>query len=152
MSESSSSDDILSAPLVIEYPFRRSVGPILGAFFTGLREGVIIGVRRSDGSVMVPPAEYDPANGAALDDLVEVGQSGEVTTWAWIAEPRPNQPLKHAFAWALIKLDGADTSLLHAVDAGEEARMATHMRVRVRWADERVGQIGDIVCFEPEER
>ncbi len=144
-------NDILSAPLVIEYPFKRSVGPVLGAFFTGLRAGIIIGIRRRDGSVMVPPAEYDPADGAALDDLVEVGDCGEVTSWAWIARPRPNQPLQQPFAWALIKLDGADTALLHAVDAGEEARMSTHMRVRARWADQRQGCIGDILCFEPEE-
>jgi uncharacterized OB-fold protein len=54
------------------------------------------------------------------------------------------------FAWALIQLDGADTSLVHAVDAGDEAAMSTGMRVKVRWADEREGSINDIACFEPE--
>ena len=36
------------------------------------------------------------------------------------------------------------------VDAGDEGRMATRMRVRVRWRDERKGHITDIECFEPE--
>ena len=39
--------------------------------------------------------------------------------------------------------------MLHAVDAGSAAAMRTGMRVRPRWADERVGSIRDIACFEP---
>jgi uncharacterized OB-fold protein len=140
----------LSSPLIIEYPFRRSLGPALSAFFTGLREGIIVGIRRKDGTVMVPPTEYDPETSEALDDLVEVGQAGVVTSWAWVAEPRRNQPLDKPFAWALVRLDGADTAMLHAVDAGSSERMSTGMRVRVRWAPERVGHINDIACFEPE--
>lgn len=142
--------EILSAPLVVEYPFRRSVGPILSAFLTGLREGIVVGVRRRDGSVLVPPTEYDPQTSEALDDLVEVAAAGVVTTWAWVAEPRPYQPLAKPFAWALVRLDGASTAMLHAVDAGSPERMKTGMRVRIRWAAERVGHINDIACFEPE--
>ncbi len=148
-SDTASSSEILSAPLTIEYPFRRSVGPVQSAFFTGLREVIIVGVRRRDGSVLVPPTEYDPETSEALDDLVEVAPTGVVTTWAWIDEARPYQPLAKPFAWALVRLDGAATSILHAVDAGSADKMKTGMRVRVRWAEERVGQINDIACFEP---
>ena len=86
-----------------------------------------------------------------LSEFVEVGTSGVVTTWAWIAEPRSNQPLDRPFAWALVKLEGADTGLLHAVDAGDESRMRTGMRVKVRWREERQGHITDIECFEVDE-
>ena len=48
-----------------------------------------------------------------------------------------------------MRLDGADTGLLHALDAGSPDRVSTGMRVRVRWADEREGAITDIACFEP---
>jgi uncharacterized OB-fold protein len=57
--------------------------------------------------------------------------------------------LQKPFAFALIKLDGADTALLHAVDAGEASRMRTGMRVAARWREERVGHIRDIDCFRP---
>ncbi|HEX4539555.1 MAG TPA: OB-fold domain-containing protein [Acidimicrobiales bacterium] len=143
--------DVLVAPNILEYPYTRTVGPVLGRFMTGLRDGRIEGVRAQDGRVLVPPAEYDPVTSEALDEFVEVGQAGVVTTWAWVSEPRANQPLARPFAWALIRLDGADTALLHAVDAGDEARMATGMRVRVQWRDERAGEIQDIACFVPEE-
>lgn len=145
-----SGNDVLSAPLIVEYPFTWTVGPVQSAFFTGLREGVVIGVRTTDGRVLCPPVEYDPSTSEALTELVEVGSSGEVTTWAWITEPRDAQPLDRPFAWALIRLDGADTAMLHAVDAGSPEAMSTGMRVRVRWAEEREGAITDIVCFEPE--
>lgn len=141
--------EILSAPLVIEYPFTRTVGPVQSAFFTGLREQVVLGIRTSDGRVMCPPVEYDPATGEDLTDLVELGQAGTVTTWSWEPDPRPDQPLDHPFAWALVRLDGADTALLHAVDAASPEGMTTGMRVRVRWAGEREGAIRDIACFEP---
>lgn len=140
----------LSAPLVVEYPFRRTLGPAQSAFFTGLREGVVLGIRGSDGRVLCPPTEYDPITSEELTELVEVGTSGVVTTWSWEPSPRPGQPLDHPFAWALVRLDGADTALLHAVDGRSPDRMATGMRVSIRWADERTGGMGDIACFVPE--
>ena len=78
--------------------------------------------------------------------------AGVVTTWAWVSEPRPNQPLARPFAFALIKLDGADTALLHAVDAGEAGSIATGDRVTVRFrpAAERIGAMADIEAFVPE--
>jgi hypothetical protein len=41
--------------------------------------------------------------------------------------------------------------MLHAVDAGDDSRMSTGMRVRARWRDERLGEIRDIECFVPED-
>jgi uncharacterized OB-fold protein len=135
----------------LEFPYRRTVGPIVGAFLTGLRDGKILGIKGPGGRVIVPPLEYDPETGDALSDLVEVGTSGEVGDWAWIAEPLRKHPLDRPFAWALIKLDGADTGMLHAVDAGSIDKMSRGMRVKARFADERKGHITDITCFEPEE-
>jgi uncharacterized OB-fold protein len=142
--------EVLRAPLVIEYPFSRTVGPAVSAFLTGLREQVVVGVRGADGRVIVPPVEYDPVTAEELSELVEVGTSGEVLTWSWVATPRPEHPLDHPFAFALVKLDGADVGFLHAVDADESA-MATGMRVSIKWADEREGHINDIASFVPEE-
>jgi uncharacterized OB-fold protein len=142
--------EVLVAPNILEYPYTRTVGPVIGRFMTGLRDGRIEGIRATDGRVLVPPAEYDPVTSEPLDDFVPVGEAGVVTTWAWVHEPRPPHPLDRPFAWALIKLDGADTAMLHVVDAGDEADMSTGMRVRVRWRDERVGEIQDIACFVPE--
>lgn len=141
---------ILSAPYVLEYTYRRSTGPIIGRFVAGLAEGKILGGKTKSGKVVVPPAEYDPETSEPVTDLVEVGTSGVVVTWSWQGEPRPRQPMEKPFAWALVKLDGADTSMLHAVDAGEMSRMSTGMRVKARFRKEPQGNIGDIICFEPD--
>jgi uncharacterized protein len=137
----------------LEYPggYTRSVGPVIGRFLTGLRDGRIEGIRGSDGAVIVPPTEYDPFTAAALSEFVEVGPAGVVTSWTWVAEPRVGkQPLDRPFAWALIQLDGADTSMLQAVAVDRAEAMSVGMRVQPRWRRERVGSIRDIEAFVPE--
>jgi uncharacterized OB-fold protein len=139
----------LSAPLDIGFDYTRSLGPVLGRFMTGLRDGRVLGGRTADGRVHVPPLEYDPVTHAPLTELVDVEPTGTVTSWTWTDRPLDGQPFDRPFGWALVRLDGADTALLHAVDAGARDRMHTGMRVRVRWAASRVGHIRDIECFEP---
>lgn len=140
---------VLHADLVLDYPYTRTVGPVIGRFFTGLRDGVILGVRSADGRVLVPPPDYDPVTSEDLSETVEVGQQGTVLTWTWVSEPLAGTPLDSPFAWALVRLDGADTALLHAVDAGSPDAMSTGMSVDVRWRAEREGSIRDIECFVP---
>ena len=145
---------------VLEFPggYTRSVGPVIGRFLTELRDGRVVGVRTAGGRVLVPPTEYDPADGTPVtEDYVEVGPAGTVETWSWVTRPRPGHPLQHPFAWALIKLDGADTALLHALDLGAAPpdgkpprALGTGLRVRPKWRTDRTGAIGDIECFRPE--
>lgn len=140
----------LRAPFVLGFKYTRSTGSIIGAALTGFRDQKIIGSKTSDGRVIVPALEYDPLNSAPLSELQEVGQSGTVETWTWINNPRPRHPLQKPFAWALIRLDGAATALLHAVDAGNEAVMKPGLRVKAKWKTDRKGSILDIACFIPE--
>ncbi len=137
----------LSAPLTLSFDYTRSVGATLSKFFTALRQRHILGVRGSDGRVHVPPAEYDPVTYEPLAEMVPVSAVGTVVSWTWQPEPLEGQPLDRPFAWALIKLDGADTSLMHAVDAGNPEAIRTGTRVHVHWADETVGAITDIAYF-----
>ena len=98
--------------MVIEYPFSRTTGPVIGAFLTGLREQVLLGIRGADGRVLIPPTEYDPNTGEDLTEMVVVGPGGVVDTWAWVREPMPKHPLQHPFAWALVRPDGAGVGFL----------------------------------------
>jgi hypothetical protein len=137
----------LSAPLKLSFDYTRSVGPLLSQFFTALRERRIVGVRGSDGRVHVPPAEFDPVTYERLTEIVPVASVGTVVSWTWQSAPLEGQPLDRPFAWALIKLDGADTPLLHAVDATSADAINTGGRVHAHWADEPVGAITDIAYF-----
>jgi uncharacterized OB-fold protein len=139
------------ATFTMELPYRRSVGPVVGAFLTGLRDRKIVASRTAGGRVLCPPLEYDPDTGEAVDDIVDLADTGTVRSWSWVVEPLRKHPLDRPFAWALVQIDGADTSLVHAVDAGSMEAMATGMRVQARCkaAADRVGHVTDIECFEP---
>lgn len=118
------------SPFSLEYAYKRSLGPILTQFATGLRDGRILGAVCPDGRVLCPPKEYDPDTGAAVaETLVEVGPGGVVTSWT--------------DGWALIQLDGASTAMLHRI----EGPIATGDRVVPRWAEARTGAVTDIASF-----
>jgi uncharacterized OB-fold protein len=130
----------------LEYPYTRTTGPVVGPFLTALRDGQILG-SRINGRVYCPPLEYDPVTAEPVPiDLVEVGPGGLVESWTWVAEPTPEHPFSHPFAFALIRLDGADTPMVHAVDG----RVAKGARVVARYRDERVGAITDVYFVREE--
>ncbi len=144
----------------LEFPggYTRSVGPVIGRFLSDLRDGRLVGVRTREGRVLFPPLEYDPDSGLDVTgEFVEVGPVGTVESFSWVAEPLPVHPLDRPFAWALIRPDGADTAILHALDVGEyergaapPKRLRTGMRVRPEYREERKGDISDIKAFRPE--
>ncbi|MCO8129105.1 OB-fold domain-containing protein [Acidimicrobiia bacterium EGI L10123] len=134
----------------VEMPYVRTLGPVISRFFTGLRDGEIWANKTRTGKVQCPPFEYDPYTGeSASDDWVQLDGTGTVSSWAWVEEPLRNHLLQEPFAWCLIRLDGADTDLVHAVRVADKGQMATGMRVEARWRDERIGHLRDIECFEP---
>jgi uncharacterized OB-fold protein len=148
--------DVFTSSHVLEYPggYTRSVGPVIGRFLTGLRDGRILGARVADGRVLVPPAEYDPVTSVAVapegDHWVEVGPAATVQAFTWVAQPRPGKhALDRPFAFALVRPDGADTAMLHAVDCGSVDAIRTGMRVAPRWRAERSGSISDIEAWVP---
>jgi uncharacterized OB-fold protein len=131
----------------ITFPYKRSLGPVVGAFMTALTEKRIIGIRNGD-AVLVPPMEWDPATGAELaPDFADVGPAGTVESWTWVPEPSEQHPLDRPFAFAFIRLDGASTPLLHAVDAGSPDAITDGTRVAPRWKGTRAGHLTDIACF-----
>src|SRR5882757_868596 len=110
--------DAVAATWKLEFPYRRSVGPVIGAFLGGLRDRKVVGVRTAGGRVLVPPFEYDPETGEPASEMVTVASEGVVERSAWVPKPLRTHPLDRPFAWALVRLDGADTPLLHALDCG----------------------------------
>ena len=143
-----SQSKVLSQAFELGFTYTRSTGPVVGRFLTELRNRKIVGIKASDGRVIVPPMEYDPETAEPLSEFVEVGQEGEIVSWCWVTQPREAHPMDRPFAWAMIKLDGADIPMVHCVAADAEADVATGARVRAIWADETVGFITDIRCFE----
>lgn len=143
-----SQPEILNQAFELGFTYTRSTGPVVGRFLTGLKNRQLVGIKASDGRVVVPPMEYDPDTAEQLSEFVEVGQQGEIVSFAWVKEPRAAHPLQQPFAWVLVKLDGADVPMLHCLAAPRESDVSTGARVRVVWAPETIGLISDIRCFE----
>jgi hypothetical protein len=143
-----SQPEILKQAFELGFTYTRSTGPVVGRFLTELRNRNIVGIKASDGRVIVPPMEYDPDTAEELSEFVEVGQQGEIVSWCWVKEPREAHPMDQPFAWAMIKLEGADVPMIHCVAADAESDLATGATVKAVWADETVGFITDIRCFE----
>jgi len=142
-------DDVLRAGFDLGFTYTRTTGPVIGAFLTGLRDKKIKGIKRSNGQIMCPPLEYDPETADELSELVDLKDTGVVKSWAWVTEPREKHHLKKPFAWALIQIDGASTTMLHMVDAGSESKMKTGMKVKAKWSEQTKGFMTDIACFIP---
>ena len=142
-----SQPEVLHQAFTLGYTYTRSTGPVVGRFLTELRDRKIVGIKASDGRVIVPPMEYDPDTAEELSEFVEVGQEGEIVSWAWVKEPREAHPSDKPFAWAMVKLDGADVAMVHWIAADAESALKTGARVKAVWADETKGYITDIAHF-----
>lgn len=140
--------DTLEKPFELGFTYTRSTGPVIGRFLGALAEHRILGVRGSDGRVLVPPPEFDPVTAAPLDDWVELGTEGVILSWCWVAQPRASHPLQEAFAWIMVQLDGADVPMIHCLRAPAMSALRSGARVRACWVAEPVGRITDLCCFE----
>lgn len=141
---------------VVEYPggYTRSIGPAISRYLTGLRDGRILGVRSKTAGILVPPVEYDPQTSEVIGDLdadwVEVGPAGTIESFTWVRRVRPEkQPFSQPFAFAMIKPDGADTAMLHAVVTNSPDDLHIGMRVMPHWKIDRQGSVRDIEAWIP---
>jgi len=135
---------------VMEFPYRHSTGETIGRFLAGLKEQKKIwGQRVAGQGVVVPPVGYSEIDGSAASEWVEVADRGVVTAFAIVHHPIERlHPSDRAFAFVLVKLDGADTALAHVVK-DDLARVRVGAKVEAVWKPdgERVGSLRDIECF-----
>jgi uncharacterized OB-fold protein len=143
------------APLVSEgriaVPYTWSVGETGSRFLAALRDQERITASRcpSCGAVFVPPRKNCGRCFIDIEGEEHLGREGVVNAFTIVRSPFPLHPAAAPFAYALIRLTGATTDLLHIVkDRVEELK--TGVRVRARFKDpiERNGTILDIECFE----
>ena len=143
----SDSKDLLRAPFELAYNYKRSNGPVMSKFFEALGEQKILGTKSSTGKVFSPAAEFDPETHESLKEMVEVGPGGAVESFSWIETPQHHHLIKEPFAFALIKLDGADTCMLHMVANCNEDDLSIGSRVTANWSEVQEQRITDIKFF-----
>jgi uncharacterized protein len=136
-------------PGELSVSFRYTPGVGNTAFFEALRDrGVFLGSRCASCEVTYLPARvFCERCLAELDPAVECGPEGELVSWTVArvdVDGAPIEPVRYG----LIRLDGADTVLLHLL-VGTDAEPRIGMRVRPMLASERSGSIFDVEGFAP---
>jgi uncharacterized OB-fold protein len=142
--------ELITEPTEVEFPYSRSTGATLSRFLTALRDDTVIWGRRCSRCerVVVPAQDYCDTCSHDLGEWIQVGPGGSVTAFTVVRTTNHLAPAEAPFAFVLVRLDGADTDLVHLVRDVESLRHG--VRVRAAWAAERQGTINDLDCFEVE--
>ncbi len=132
-------------------PYRYFPGPTATRFFVEIRDRErIMGIRcPSCRLVYVPPESTCGRCFSKLDEWVEVGKEGRLQSFTATRYDLPVHPVAAPILYGLIRLDGADTALLHVLGEVEPHALRAGMRMQVVFRKERVGNILDIQYFRP---
>lgn len=136
-------------------PYQYFAGTIGSRFIRALRdEKKIMGVRCDTcGKVFVPPRQ---TCAVCFEDLsekwVDLKPTGSVTGWTVVREAQPHHPFPPPFIQAMIKLDGADTPMVHVVRGVGASEMKEGLRVKAVFAKKPVNTIMAIECFRPDRK
>ena len=134
----------------LNVPYKHSVGLTGGKFFKALGEKKILGIRCPDCAVVyVPPHSVCPKCIAHLDDWVELGDKGTLSNHTVIRYSSAAQPQEAPFAVGMIKLDGADTEIVHMLGEVDLENIKDGIEVTPVFKESPEGNILDIKYFKP---
>ncbi|MBZ5703620.1 MAG: OB-fold domain-containing protein [Acidobacteriia bacterium] len=134
----------------IDIPFQYTPGPALLRFLEGLRGAQLLasGVP-GEARKTIPPLSFCGRAWKPADEWTELPGTGVLESFAVV--PRAMAELPEAGArvvFGLVKLDGAETRLVHLVRAAQDADLRVGARVKVLWNPARSAAIRDIAGFE----
>jgi uncharacterized OB-fold protein len=131
----------------ITIPYKWTTGPAAGRFLAELRDNArVVGGRCAEcGRVYVPPPDVCGDCFKPVNDWIALSGQGVEVAASRVHRRMPFSPADAPYTVALVRLDGADTDLLHLVEEG----VGAGDRVVARFKQERGGSILDIECFAP---
>ena len=132
-------------------PYRYFAGPVATRFFAEIRDHQrIMGLKCCGcGTVYIPVESICGRCFKKAEEWVEVGKQGVLQSYAVTHYQLPVHPTPMPVMYGLIRLDGADTDLLHLLGEVEPQTLRIGMRVEALFREKRVGNILDIQYFRP---
>ena len=133
-------------------PYTYFAGRVGSKFLTTIRdEKKIMGIKcNTCDKVFVPPRQTcDICLENIKDNWVDVADSGEVTNFTVVRYKDKHLPKEPPYVLAAIKLDGADSSLIHIVEGVDVNTVKIGLKVKAVFAEETTSTILDIDHFEP---
>ena len=130
-------------------PYTWWVGETGSRFLISLRDDKkILGTKCSKcGTVYVPGRKNCGRCFIDMNDWVEISDEGVIQAYTIVHYTHPVQPIETPFAYALIKLEGADVGFLHLIRKDLE-KLKNGLKVKAKFKTERTGTILDIDSFE----
>jgi uncharacterized OB-fold protein len=102
------------------------------------------------GKTFVPPREYcEKCWTKIADNWVELGTEGELVNFTVVRYGDRHLPKKPPYILGQIRLDGADTPLVHIVEGIDPREVESGIRVKAVFAAKTTNTIMDIDHFEP---
>ena len=134
--------------------YKVRLGRAWSRFMRGLQEKKLLGSRcASCERTYVPPQQYCESCFTAIDEWMELDPVGTLETSTIVYQGFEGGPIA-PYAVGAIKIDGADSLLLHfigGVDLTSQAEARDQLRPGTRvhavWAEERQAAITDIAHF-----
>jgi len=151
MTEVIEKDGMLIQQGRIKVPYSWAAGKVASRFYLGLRERKIYGLRCPNCNlVYVPPKKVCHRCFSELTEWVRVSDEGILQTFTIVHYHEPAlHPVKAPFAYGIIKLDGADTGLVHLIGEANLSDLKEGMRLKAVFRDRPEGNYLDIKYFKP---
>ncbi len=135
----------------INIPYNWWAGDTASRFLVAIRDDQkILGTKCSECQrVFVPPRKACPTCFTENTEWVDIADVGTVQAFTVARRQLAALKKKVPICFGLIKLEGADTALLHYLGEVDPADIKIGMRVKAKFAEERQGIITDIEYFRP---
>ena len=141
-------DDVLKAYYKIEAEFDYSYGKISRFFREIMENQRIMGTKCPKCGIVFCPPTSDCPKCWVPTEWVDVGPQGTMLHYTLINLPALWIEKEVPYTLGLIKLDGADTGLMHFVDENDLPKLKNGLRVEAVFEEERKGYITDIAHFK----
>jgi hypothetical protein len=152
MSENNTDAFVVEGKMAL--PYQYFAGATGSKFIVALRdEKKIRGVHcvQCNKTFLPPRQTCERCFSNLTDQWVEIEPTGDVVGFTVIRYTEPYQPKQPPYVLALIKLDGADTPIVHILDCRDVHQVRLGMRVRAVFAEEPRNNILEIAHFQPED-
>ena len=141
---------LIRTPVSLDYDY--SAGESASRFLRAIEQGKLLGQRCPvDGRVYFPSRGSCPQHAVTFgDETVELSDKGTIVTFSIVRVPSANIPLELPYITVNVLLDGADTILMHVLDANLDA-VHMGMRVQAVWKprEEWTTSTANILYFRP---
>ena len=132
-----------SLEVKVKLPFRYAAGATASRFFKELRDNKKIYGTECPvcKEVLVPARSYCSRCHRKTERWVELGLEGRLVGWTG---GENEETISY-----LVRLEGADTLLVHRLSNYSGTELREGLPVEVVWQDKRIGSIKDIAFFQP---